>query len=194
MNHLDAINAGIAAKTPYNEIVRKVFLTFPTQAFVGLEDLQYAILNEVSGYFRVPITSVQITGSAKLGRSLHKRTDFCPGESDLDIAIIDTQLFVNYMELVLKKSKGYSDRSAFPLREGQSTQEEYTRYLARGIFRPDLMSTGPERADWQNFFGRLSRVHSKLFRSISAAIYISQTCFEAKQRSAIRNHAESRPL
>ena len=194
MNHLEAINAAIAAKTPYTEIVRKVFLTFPTQAFVGLEDHQYAILNEISEYFGVPITAVHVTGSAKLGRSLHKRTDFRAGESDLDVAIIDTRLFVNYMEIVLRRSKGYSDRSVFPIRDGQSTQEEYIRYLARGIFRPDLMPTGPERADWQNFFGRLSGMHAKLFRSISAAIYVSQSCFEAKQRSAIRHHAENGPL
>ena len=194
MNHLEAINAGIAAKTPYAEIVRKVFLTYPTKAFVGSEDQQYAILNEISDHFDVPINSVQITGSAKLGWSLHKKADFRPGESDLDVAIIDSRLFVKHMEMVLRKSKGYPDRSAFPLRDRQSTQEEYIRYLAKGIFRPDLMPTGPERAIWQDFFGRLSRVHANLFRSISAAIYISQACFEAKQRSAIRNHAENGPL
>ncbi|MBS0442066.1 MAG: hypothetical protein JSR38_08950 [Proteobacteria bacterium] len=38
MDHLDAIDAGLAAKRPYNEIARKVFLTYPTRAFVGDED------------------------------------------------------------------------------------------------------------------------------------------------------------
>ena len=194
MNHLEAINAGIAAKTPYAEIVRKVFLTYPTQAFVGQEDQQFAVLNEISEHFGIPITSVQVTGSAKLGRSLHKHANFRPGESDLDVAIIDSRLFITFMELVLRQSKGYSDRTAFPLRDGQSTQEEYIRYLARGIFRPDLMPTGPNRANWRDFFGRLSRVHANLFRSISAAIYLSQACFESKQRSAIRSHAENGPL
>ena len=186
MNHLEAIDAGIAAKRPYNEVARKVFLTYPTKAFVGHEEHQYDILNDVAQYFGVPIITVQVAGSAKLGYSIHKKAEFSFGQSDLDLSIIDSQLFARYLALGLNISKGYTDGSSFPIRDGQSTQSEYLRYLTKGIFRPDLMPTGQPRADWNNFFGQLSSRHSELFRSISAAVYLSQSCFESKQRSAIK--------
>lgn len=186
LDHLDAIDAGLAAMRPHNEIVRKVFLTYPTKAFVGDEERQFQILNAVSDHYGVPITCVHAAGSAKLGHSIHKKTVFTPGTSDLDLAIIDAQLFTWYLEVGLKLSKGYSDGSAFPVRDGVSTKAEYLLYLARGIFRPDLMPTGPEKGNWNNFFGTLSTKHTSVFKSITAAIYASQGCFESKQRSAIK--------
>jgi len=194
MDHLQAIEEGVKAGTPYNEIVRKIYLTYPTKAFVGAEEQQYKILNEISEFFEVPINCIQVAGSAKTGRSFHKKQDFNPGISDLDIAIIDARLFLKYMEHVFAKSKGYSDQTSFPVRDGSSTYEEYVRYLGRGIFRPDLMISGPERANWNNFFSKLSDKHSNLFSSISAAIYLSQTFFESKQRSAIKSYLNNRPI
>ncbi|MDO9066833.1 MAG: hypothetical protein Q7W05_00025 [Deltaproteobacteria bacterium] len=189
MDHLEAIDVGLAAKKPHNEIARKVFLTYPTKLFVGDEERQFEILNEVSEYFRVPITCIHAAGSAKLGHSIHKNTAFTPGRSDLDLAVLDSGLFTRYLELGLKLSKGYSNGASFPMRSGGSTQVEYLRYLSRGIFRPDLMPTGLEKADWSNFFGKLSAKHATVFKSISGAIYLSQGCFESKQRSAIKARA-----
>lgn len=189
MEHLEAIDVGLAANRSYNEIARKVFLTYPTKAFVGDEERQYEILNDVASYFRIPINSIQVTGSAKVGHSIHKKTPFAPGQSDLDLAIIDSYLFTWHLEIGLRLSKGYSDGTVFPVRETGSTQSDYLRYLARGIFRPDLIPIGEERAEWNNFFGQLSAKHTDLFKSISAAIYLSQSCFESKQRSAIKARA-----
>lgn len=191
MNHLQAIDVGISSKKSYNEIARKVFLSYPTQAFIGDEDREYEILNEVAEQFRVSITSIHVAGSAKLGFSPHKKTSFTPRHSDLDLAIIDAQLFTRYMEFGLDVSRNYTDGSRFPIRDGKSTKQTYVNYLARGIFRPDLMPIGIPRAEWTNFFGVLSKKHSALFRSISAAVYISQSCFESKQRSAISACAET---
>ena len=189
MEHLEAIDAGLTANRPHNEIARKVFLTYPTKAFVGNEEKQFEILNEISEYCRVPITCIQVAGSAKLGRSIHKKTDFTYGESDLDLAIIDAGLFAKFLEIGLKLSKGYSDGTVFPFRKGASTQSDYITYLSRGIFRPDLMPRGSEKAGWENFFGKLSSKHTALFKSISGAIYLSQNCFESKQRSVIKARA-----
>jgi hypothetical protein len=186
MNHLDAIDTSLTANKPFHEIARKVFLTYPTKAFIGKEEQQFEILNDVASHFRIPITAIQVAGSAKLGYSLHKKTAFTPGESDLDLAIIDGSLFAQFLEIGLKVSKGYSDGTTFPIRHSGSTMNEYLRYLAKGIFRPDLMPKGQQRAEWTNFFGQLSSRHSALFKSISAAVYISQSCFENKQRSVIK--------
>lgn len=190
MEHLDAIDAGLTAGRPHNEIARKVFLTYPTKAFVGDEERQFEILNEISEYFKVSITCIQVAGSAKLGHSIHKNTDFTLGTSDLDLAIIDRGLFTKYLEIGLELSNGHSDGTSFSTYNGSSNKTQYVRYLARGIFRPDLMPTGVEKANWRNFFGTLSAKHIDIFKSISGAIYLSQGCFENKQRSTIKARSE----
>ena len=190
MDHLQGIDVGLNAGTPYHEIARKIYLTYPTKAFAECEEQQYEIFNEISTYFDISITCIQVAGSAKTGRSFHKKQDFVPGTSDLDIAIIDTRLFAKYAEIVYRGCKGGADLTKFPLRNGASTSRDYFQYLARGIFRPDLMTVGHERAAWNSFFSQLSQKHTKLFGSISAAIYLSQTFFEGKQRSAIKNYAD----
>ena len=188
INHVEVIDAGIAAKRPYTEVVRKVFLTYPTHAFIGEEESQYKILNEVALFFDVQITSVQVTGSAKVGQSTFKKTSFVPGVSDLDLSVIDTYLFSRYQGIVLNITDGYKDLSKF---KESNYLRQYQKYLAKGIFRPDLMPSCTQRADWFSFFGNLEVKHRQLFKSISANVCLSQCAFEWKQQSAIRNRAES---
>jgi hypothetical protein len=138
--------------------------------------------------------SVQVAGSAKLGKSFHKNTDFKKGESDLDIAVIDADLFIRFIEVVSKVSKGYSDRSKFPLKNGTSRFDEYISYISKGIFRPDLMPSCGERADWNKFFGKLSGDNTDLFKNINAGIYASQYFFESKQRSCIATYKSMRDV
>lgn len=192
MNHIESIEAGLSANTPYNEIIRKVYLAYPTKAFIGNEERQYVIMNEISCFFEVPIMSIQIAGSAKTGRSFHKQRDFSPGNSDLDVAIIDSNLFQKYMELIFNETRGYTDRSGFKIKGGKSTSDEYIAYLTKGIFRADLMPTGEARQSWSKFFGLLSANHGDLFKSINAAIYLSQVFFENKQRSIITNYIKNK--
>ncbi|PKA71919.1 hypothetical protein ATI02_4932 [Pseudomonas baetica] len=191
MDYLKAIKIGKDANTPYNEIARKIFLTFPTHAFIGNEEHQYSVYNEISKFFDVPISSVHVAGSAKIGKSIHKGRDFEPGISDLDIAIIDVRLFLKYMEYVCKVSKNYTDLTRFPMVGITSTCESYLKYLSKGIFRPDLMVNGEKRAEINNFFGVLSSKYSGLFSSINAAVYMSEAFFENKQRSVITNVVKS---
>ena len=194
MDHVDSIELGLKESKPYNEIVRKVYLAYPTKALIGDEERQYEIMNGISCHFSIPIMSVQVAGSAKTGKSFYKGTDFVVGGSDLDIAIIDSQLFHKYMELVFTVTKGYSDRTRFAIRNGRSTAHEYFAYLTKGIFRADLMPSCDARSDWNKFFGQLSRRHGDLFTSINAGIYVSQTFFESKQRSAIKNFINNKAI
>lgn len=191
MNHLEAINASAEAGQSYIDIARKIFLVYPTKVFIGNEEQQYAITNEIARHFDVPITSIQVAGSAKTGRSIFQQRDFIPGVSDLDVAIIDQRLFSKYMEIVYAETRGYTDKTRFSIRSGRSTFDEYLTYITKGIFRPDLMPAGQEKASITNFFGLLSRNHTDLFKDINAAIYLSESFFESKQRSAIKNHIDN---
>ena len=188
MNHFEAIDAGSAAGHGHGRIARKIFLTYPMAAFAGREEKQFEIFDEISSYFSVPITCIRAAGSAQTGKSIHKKTDFTVGKSDLDAAIIDSRLYQWYVEEVFEETKGYSRRESFPLEKGSSVADTYLAYLQKGIFRADLMPFGSLRADWVKFFNRLSNKHDDLFREISGCIYQSEIFFEAKQRSYIRNY------
>lgn len=194
MDYIQSINIGLSQNRPHTEIVRKVYLTLPTKALIGDEERQFAILNEISEYFNVPIINIQVAGSAKTGRSFHKASIFTAQVSDLDIAIIDSRLFQYYSELVFKVTKGFTDRTKFPFNNGTPTfaYNQYISYISKGIFRPDLMPFGPERAEWRKFFGKLSAKHKDLFKSINAGIYMSQVFFEQKQSSIIKDYISNK--
>ncbi|GAB2518360.1 hypothetical protein GCM10027085_05050 [Spirosoma aerophilum] len=44
MTHLESIDEGLKANTPHNEIVRKIYLTYPTSVLVGNEERQFTYL------------------------------------------------------------------------------------------------------------------------------------------------------
>lgn len=58
MNHIESIDKGIAEKKTHLEIVRKVYLTYPTKAFIDNEERQFEILNEISNFFKIPINHI----------------------------------------------------------------------------------------------------------------------------------------
>ncbi|WP_313184182.1 hypothetical protein [Sphingobacterium siyangense] len=187
MNHIESIDKGLREKKPHNEIIRKVYLTYPTNAFIGNEEQQYEILDEISQYFDIPINHIQVCGSSKVGRSFHKKSSFQPKVSDLDIAIIDPILFIKYCEIVYKTTNGFQDYSKFKRGDFPS----YTEYVSKGIFRPDLMPTCSDRVAWFKFFNTLSLKHDNYFKSINAGIYQSQAFFEYKQIKNIKNYIKN---
>ncbi|PCI42410.1 MAG: hypothetical protein COB46_00020 [Rhodospirillaceae bacterium] len=111
--YLNAIEAELSNGTPPSKIARKLYLSYPTFAFIDNEDLEFEIKDAISSKLAIPITSIQVAGSAKIGLSLHKKTDFDPSFSDLDIAIIDNNLFNAYLETAYRNSRGYSDGTKF---------------------------------------------------------------------------------
>lgn len=186
MKHIKSIEKSLKDKLSHKEIVRKVYLTYPTSALVDNEEMQYEILNEISQHFKIPINHVQVCGSAKVGQSFHKVSKFTKKISDLDIAIIDPHLFLRYSELVFDITNGLQDYTKFTTSKGNNSLS-YTQYISKGIFRPDFMPTCPQRASWFSFFNKLSLRHNHFFKSINAGIYNSQIFFEHKQSSNIRD-------
>lgn len=186
MNHIESIQKSLKDNLSHVEIVRKVYLTYPTSALINREEKQYEILNDISKHYNVPINHIQVCGSAKVGKSFHKVSDFTPKASDLDIAIIDSSLFLKYSEIVFEITKGFQDITPFSSLKGNNYQS-YVQYISKGIFRPDLMPTCLARVQWFKFFNDLSLKHNDYFKSINAGIYNSQIFFEYKQAKNIRD-------
>lgn len=166
-------------------IARRIYFLSPTVAFEKEPDRELEIYQAVSKFFHIPFNSIQIVGSAKTGVSLIKNTPFSIENSDIDIAVIDQSLFMSYVEEAFTISEGYARNDLFPTKNGRPTSNSFKEYLAKGMFRPDLMPYCPERAKWMSFFSKLSCKHSEFCAGMSAAIYASSVFFEWKQKIVI---------
>lgn len=182
MLHNDGIRNGLKGGLAHGIIARKIYLSFPVAAFDGEYEAQFEITNAIKNEFELPFSSIKVAGSAQTGFSYHQNRDFLKKESDLDIAIIDKELFYLYMEIVYEETKGFSDLSKFPKIEGiDDTFQAYSQYINKGIFRPDMMPYGDYRTNWFKFFREMSKGYKYLFSNINAAIYLSEFFFEEKQ-------------
>ena len=173
------------------EIVRQLYIAFPTFAFQTDRELEFKILNEISKFFGIPYHAIHVVGSAKTGKSYYKGTDFKKGESDLDIAIISPDLYLKYMEIVFVNTNGYKDLKGFYNKLGRSNKEQLNTFknnLSKGVFRPDLMPDCEEKTEWWEFFNELSNEYFRYFKNINAGIYISQSFFEFKQIEGLEKY------
>lgn len=173
------------------EIVRQIYISFPTYAFEDNRELEFEILNEISNFFRIPFHVIQVVGSAKTGTSYFKNREFIIGESDLDIAIISPELYLRYMEITFVHTKGFVDLQGFYNKPGKSNVAQLRNFknnLSKGMFRPDLMPDCEEKTAWWEFFEKLSNKHYKLFKNINAGIYMSQSFFEFKQIEGLERY------
>lgn len=167
-------------------IARRIYFLSHTAAFEKEPDRELQVYQDVSNFFVIPFNSIQIVGSAKTGISLIKNTPFTAEGSDIDIAVVDQSLFMRYVEIAFTISEGYVRNDLFPInKEGKPTTRSFKEYLAKGIFRPDLMPHCPERADWTTFFDKLSSNHREFCDGMNAFIYASSTFFEWKQKIVI---------
>lgn len=171
---------------------RKIFLSYPTYIFLRDKnfDIEFEIKDKISNFFKVPIYSIHFCGSAKTGRSLFKHTDFNPIKSDLDVAIISSELFVEYFEISFNATKGFKDLTPFNRIKGRSMEPGFKQYLNIGYFRPDLMPNCGEKTAWNDFFNEISNTYSKYFSNINAGIFLSQLFFEYKQIAALDKSIE----
>src|SRR5438094_10293333 len=126
--YLDGVKLGLKQGLRNEVISRKIYTIYPAFAFEGDLDKQFEIYNAISNEFKVPITSIQMVGSAKTGYSYVKDKSFNKGESDLDIAIVDPFLFQKYSEIVIKETAGFTDLSNF------KDINQYSKYIMKGIF------------------------------------------------------------
>jgi len=111
--HKEAIESDIKSGVSLNIISRKIFLSYPTAIFHENYDVEFEIKDRIAETFKIPFTSIHIVGSAKTGYSFWKNREFLEKESDLDIAIISSQLFTKMLDYAYTITKGYTDNRNF---------------------------------------------------------------------------------
>lgn len=181
MIYNNGISKGIKDGLHKSVIARKIYLSYPTFIFKDEPEREFSLLNEIRNYLNLSLSSIQVVGSSKTGYSYYKNRNYIKGKSDLDIAIIDQTLFLNYAEEVFDITNGFRNLSSFGMNEDISNYDFYSSSILKGIFRPDLMPSCDLKRNWFNFFNKLSESYNDLFSDINAGIYLNEYYFEIKQ-------------
>ncbi|OCY41371.1 hypothetical protein BFR77_09950 [Acinetobacter pittii] len=139
-------------------------------------------MEEVAAYFSIPLNCILVCGSAQLGFSLAKNTIFLPGGSDLDLAIIDSGLYVKYFDDILKITNNYNRTNLFVTNE---VKLNYLNFVSKGIINPKYMPNSELKRELKNFFTSVSAKYRDYYASVSVCFYLSEYSFQRKQQSAL---------
>lgn len=187
MNHQQLIADCVKAHLPRRQIARQLYFLSPSFAFDGNIDLQLSLYGKICDFLQLPLSAIRVVGSGHTGFSLVKNTPFDRTKSDLDIAIVDSQLYLNMFEFAFETTDGWKDLSKFSgsVYKQRATLADFLRYLRKGVIRPDLMPSSPRKAEWDNFFGKLGDEYTDFCNGISAGVYAKELFMAAKQESAL---------
>lgn len=196
MDYRALIEESAKAHLPKRQIARQLYFLTPSFAFQGNIQLQLGLYEKVCNFLKLPLTSIRLVGSGHTGFSLVKDTPFDKNSSDLDIAIVDQQLYLDLFELAFEETQGWSDTSKFSgtPTEQREKKTSFLKYLRKGVIRPDLMPASPRKAEWENFFGKLADDYSGFCDGISAGVYARENFMAAKQESAINEYLSKKEI
>ncbi len=143
------------------------------------------ICQEICDEYQIPFRDIKVIGSAHIGFSLVKPKDtkeinFFSENSDLDIAIINKELFYKLYKLTLKKSKYFMNNTEF---NKPNSVELFKRNILKGYIRPDTMGDRKYRTAWSKFFEELSNEYGI---KLTAAIYLDEDTFSNKIKESLK--------
>ena len=152
----------------------------------------FKVSDRIMEHFKVPFTAVKFCGSSQTGFSFIKKTDFDPQKSDLDVAIIDTSIFLKIKEEIYTITKGYSDLSCFPitLYSCRHPYNAFVHNLKMGFINPYCLPNCDLKNDIDTFSNTLTTNFRKTFKSITFVFYETEYFFICKQEAALRRAQE----
>lgn len=161
------------------QIIRKYILNRSCHALSDNQD--YMLKDRICEHFKIEFNDVILVGSGKLGFSIKSSKRYQPfgDDSDIDVAVVSTELFTKVWEEVhnFKKSGVYWPKCA-----------EFFRYLSEGWIRPDKLPTSKYfkfTGYWWEFFNSITA--SKEFGpfKIRAGLYHSMFFMQEYQKICI---------
>ena len=203
MSRLKTFREDIAVADPsFEQIVQKHILAARCETLDEIQERDLRIV--VSEVFKVPITSVCVVGSAKLGfrmfkkpanslKQLPERLQFSPFDdySDIDVAIISQANFLTHWRKVYDyfRDGGYESRSNWT---GSDENHNFGFYLMQGWIRPDAMpGTGiyDQKSAWQT---KVNEINAKKIAqvAIKVGLYFDEKFLVGYHANAIRKCKE----
>lgn len=173
-----------------NEELVERYIWFGTPAiFSDCEQKYYELKREISTQFPVKSkNNIIVVGSAKLGFSIAPRKRFrdIQDESDIDVAIIDEELFDSYWERLFEFNINVKSRSE----KEEDLYQKFLQYFFKGWLRPDLFPFNFKgKGEWFDFFNGISyKKYDK--RKVAAAIYKNEYFFKKYHEKNIKDLRE----
>ena len=167
---------------------RRVFFDEQSVATAEHKAEEFEIKSRIAEHFDTPYRSVVFCGSAHLGFSATKDSDFVPGGSDLDVAIINFELFQYAWTELIKATRGFSNLTKFPHGQKGLVQADLIRDMMskRGVIHLHQMPSWETFDHHKDFLLGFSEVYAHLFSTISVSFYINEYAFCWKQSSALQ--------
>lgn len=127
--------------------------------FKDRENEYYEFRKKIADKFGVGFHEVFIVGSAKLGFSYYKDSEF-NYDSDIDVVIVNEKLFETFYFKITEYQYQLDRLYKIVDLEELKTYGHFLRYLVKGWMRPDKLPTSFQvnllKAEWFDFFESLS--------------------------------------
>jgi hypothetical protein len=172
------------------DLCRKFVLHGMPFIFKDNEENYYEFRKRIGLHLDVSFNDVYISGSAKLGFSPHKDTDFS-FESDVDVTIISQERYNIIMKSVGNFQMKLRDNRKAVTDKEISMYHDFLEYTAIGWIRPDKLpfSFGLDiiKSDWFDFFKAISYGRSEVGNyKVSAAVFATYKHYENYIYSGIK--------
>jgi hypothetical protein len=145
---INVLKKDIGGHNDHHHMSRKIFLSYKTAVFKDDQETEYKIKSTIQERLKTPFSSIQVTGSSKTGFSFFNRTLFTVGESDLDVSIINLDLYNSCLEAAHKETKGFTDLTKFLQYKEERTDKQFLRNLQKGFINPFFMPECQLKKNW----------------------------------------------
>ena len=162
--------------------VQKFLFHGTPHVFNKRESDYFEFRTKIANKFNVGFHEVFIVGSAKLGFSFYKNTEF-DYDSDIDVVIVNEKLFEEFYfkitDYQYKLDRLYRTVNMKELK----IYSEFLRYLVKGWMRPDKLPTSFQvnllKTEWFDFFNSLSNGKSEVGNyKVTAGLFKNYTYLE----------------
>jgi len=163
-----------------NQLFRKYILT--GSSFALSDENLYQLKEEVCDHFEIEFNDIVLVGSGKLGFSIKpsKRYQEFGEESDIDIAVVSTELFQKVWKeaFLYKRSGAYWPNSKI-----------FFQYLSEGWIRPDKLPSSKYFSfseKWWSFFNQITSKGRYTKVKIRGGLYHSWFFLQEYQKICIQ--------
>jgi hypothetical protein len=162
-------------------LAKQEFLTDKAKYFSDKKDVYLALKKLIFEDSSIPFSMIRVCGSAYWGRSFVTNSEFKPGESDLDVALIDPMLFVRSLSEVRLLTRNFTNLTHFTSAQ-PNTPSLFQEYAyKKGIIRLDIMPRTKTKLALDAISLRASRQFQDHFSRVTFAIYDNEDSFTVKQ-------------
>ncbi len=173
------------------DFCRKSVLHGTPWLFQEREEEFYDFRKRIADNFNISFHEIYITGSAKLGFSPYKRTEF-GYEYDIDVAIVSSKLFDEIMESIRKYQMQLRESRLAVSDSEINKYHKFLEYGAIGWMRPDHLPISFRvkklKDSWFRFFSSISYGKSEVGNyKVNAGVFKTYQHLEQYTLSGIKS-------